>query len=429
MRISSWMAALAFTAGSTVGAHALEAVPSFGTTAAGANPGALDMSEHLPANAPPGPLPVVVVLHGCGQTGQALATQAGWVALADAHGFALVVAGQRAANNQGTCFNWFEPGDIARGQGEAASIRNMVAHFAERHSLDASRVFVTGLSAGGAMAAVVLATYPEVFAAGGILAGVAYRCAESVGDAFGCMGSGRALTAQQWGDRVRAGDPQHTGAFPRVALWHGTADTTVNVVNADHLQTQWKDVHALTVAPVSGSAGNHSWQRWTVNNAVVLEDHRINGMGHGAPVDPGNGSEQCGTAAPFVLDVDVCSSRWLARFFGLAPPAPVVDTDAGTPPVTDAGAGSTGSSSSGGTGSSGAGSSSRSGGSSSGDAGTTQPVADGGGQGDSTSSSGGGGGGGACACAATTQEDRNAPLECGAVLALAAFAVRRRRVR
>jgi len=313
-------------------ALALERVMAFGSTG-GENPGDLDMYEHVPTGVT-GALPVVVLLHGCSQTAVDHANQAGWVTLADRFGFALVVAGQRGANNQGLCFNWFQPGDITRGSGEALSIANMVARFSTAHTMDPARVFVTGLSSGGAMTAVMLAAYPEVFAGGGVVAGVPYRCAESLNDAFSCMGSGRALAAQQWGDLVRNAYPAHTGARPRLSIWHGTADGTVNVSNADNMLAQWKNVLGLDAPTTSDSNGTHAWQQWTSNNQAVLEDHRISGMDHGTPVDPGAGPEQCGTAAAFMLDVNVCSSLWLARFFGLAP---AMTADAGVGPPPDAG--------------------------------------------------------------------------------------------
>lgn len=329
------------------GAHALEAVSAFGTLP-NENPGALDMFQHVPAGAS-GPLPLVVVLHGCTQTGPAYANGAGWVTLADRFGFALVVAGQRAANNQNSCFNWFESGDIARDSGEARSIRNMVTRFSSAHSVDSARVFVTGLSAGGAMTAVMLATYPDVFAAGGVVAGVPYKCGTTLNDALTCMNTGRSLTPQQWADLARSGAPTFGGQLPRLSIWHGAADTTVRPVNADNLQTQWKAAWGLGAATSSSSAGNHAWQVWNNGSQVVMEDHRITGMNHGTPVDPGSGMEQCGTAGAFLLDVNVCSSLWLARFFGLAANTPAVDggaapvdagsapPDAGITPAADAG--------------------------------------------------------------------------------------------
>lgn len=123
------------------------------------NPGDLRMKLFLPESLSAG-APLVVVLHGCTQTAAGYADVAGWIALASELRFAVLCPEQTRANNANLCFNWFQPGDTTRGAGEAASIHAMVQWALGAHDLDPSRVFVTGLSAGGAMTAVMLATYP-----------------------------------------------------------------------------------------------------------------------------------------------------------------------------------------------------------------------------------------------------------------------------
>ena len=115
------------------------------------NPGALRMLAFVPPGLAPG-APLVVVLHGCTQTAAGYDAAAGWSALATAHGFALLFPEQVRGNNANGCFNWFETGDSRRGGGEAASIAHAVAAAVAQHRLDPARVFITGLSAGGAMA-------------------------------------------------------------------------------------------------------------------------------------------------------------------------------------------------------------------------------------------------------------------------------------
>ena len=101
------------------------------------------------------------------------------------------------------CFNWFQSGDIERGHGEAASIRQMVATMVSDHGIDPARVFVTGLSAGGAMTSVMLATYPEVFAGGAIIAGLPYGAATNMQQAFETMYRCPPRAARAWGELVR----------------------------------------------------------------------------------------------------------------------------------------------------------------------------------------------------------------------------------
>ena len=107
--------------------------------------------------------------------------------MADQHGFALLFPEQQRPNNPHLCFNWFLPNDIRRDSGEALSIRQMVEAMILAHGLDRLRVFVTGLSAGGAMASVMLSAYPDVFAGGAIIAGLPYGCAATIPEAFDRM--------------------------------------------------------------------------------------------------------------------------------------------------------------------------------------------------------------------------------------------------
>ena len=166
------------------------------------NPGKLTARLYVPEGLE-GPAPLVVVLHGCTQDAAVYDHGSGWSALADRHGFILLFPEQSRANNPMLCFNWFSGNDSQRGMGEAASIANMVAAVKAAHAIDPKRVFVTGLSAGGAMAGVMLATYPELFAGGAIIAGVAYGCASDVVGAFDCMGGRARSDAKALGRKVR----------------------------------------------------------------------------------------------------------------------------------------------------------------------------------------------------------------------------------
>jgi len=272
------------------------------------NPGNLRAFQHLPEDLKPGS-PLVVILHGCGQSAQGYDLGAGWSGLAAEFGFALLAAEQKAVNNPNTCFDWFLPEDIRRGEGEVASIAAMIATMVEQHGLDKSCVFITGLSAGGAMTAAMLATYPDIFAGGAIIAGLPYGAASNVREALDAMKSAPLKTPRQWGDCVRAAS-QGNARWPRVAIWHGAADLTVNINNAQASVAQWSDLHeiALTDArqELLPGAVRLSW-------GDRLELVTIAGLGHGTPID----SRDVGQAMPFILDVGISSSRDIARFWGL----------------------------------------------------------------------------------------------------------------
>ncbi|MET8940904.1 PHB depolymerase family esterase [Streptomyces rubiginosohelvolus] len=307
-------------------AAALERVTSFG-----ANPGGLNMYVYRPA-ALPASAPVVVALHGCTQSAQVYSDNAGLNTFADRHGFLVVYAETTTANNANKCFNWFQPGDTRRGQGEAASIRQMVAHAATAYGADTGRVQVTGLSAGGAMTSVMLAAYPDVFAAGAVVAGIPYGCGTDVVSAFGCMSPGVDRTPAAWAQAVRNAHPGFAGPWPRVAIWHGDNDATVAPRNADELRDQWTAVHGLGQKPDRTSTiGPDSTRRseyLAADGRSVVEVDRVPGIGHGTPVDPGSGAEQCGATGTQHFIDSICSGYWITRFFGLdgtTTPEPPVD--------------------------------------------------------------------------------------------------------
>ena len=176
-------------------------------------PGNLRMLSYVPDDLPPG-APLVVVLHGCTQTAAGYDHGTGWSTLADRLGFALLLPEQQRVNNPNSCFTWFALEDSARDHGEPLSIRHMIERMVVDHVIDRRRIYVTGLSAGGAMTSVMLATYPELFAGGAILAGLPYRCAIGLPEALHCMAEGQSRTASAWGDLVRAASP-HRGHGPR----------------------------------------------------------------------------------------------------------------------------------------------------------------------------------------------------------------------
>jgi poly(hydroxyalkanoate) depolymerase family esterase len=285
----------------------------------GSNPGELRALHHVPANLPPG-APLVVVLHGCTQTAAGYDRNSGWSRLADELGFAVLLPEQQRSNNPNLCFNWFSPGDSVRGGGEALSIRQMIAAMQSAYSTDPERLFVTGLSAGGAMTAVLLATYPELFAGGAVIAGLPFGTARSVPQALERMRGQRLPGAERLDELVRSAS-SHSGRWPTLSVWHGSADQTVSPDNAQALVDQWRGLHGLASEPDRvETIDGHRRRLWLgADRRPAIEEYRIAGMGHGTPLDtgaPGSVEE----AGPHMLEAGISSTRRIAEFWGIGGP-------------------------------------------------------------------------------------------------------------
>jgi len=293
----------------------------------GSNPGNLSMYRYTPANMPAN-APLVLVLHGCTQSASTYASESDWNSLADTYKFHLIYAEQKSGNNSSKCFNWFETGDINRGSGEAASLKNMTDYMKNNYSIDNSRVFVTGFSAGGAMTTVMLAAYPDVFSAGAVMSGLPYKVATSSNSAFQAMYGNVNQTPTQLGNSVRNAS-SHTGPWPTVGVFHGTSDYTVYYMNQNEIMEQWTNVHGTDQ---TADAENGAFQGNSVvsrkeyrdgsGNPVVVT-YSLSGMGHAIAIDPGSGATQGGNTGSYASDVNFFSSYWSAEFFGITGAPPV----------------------------------------------------------------------------------------------------------
>lgn len=294
-----------------VGAGRLANFDAFGT-----NPGGLSAKIHIPKRIAETPA-LVVVLHGCTQSAGGYDHGSGWSQLADEHGFLLLFPEQQRTNNPNLCFNWFSPADNGRDLGEALSIRQMIMAMVNVHGADPSRIFVTGLSAGGAMTSVMLACYPELFAGGAIIAGLPHGSASNIPQALEAMRAPEAHDGKELGNRVRRAS-DHDGPWPRISIWHGSADATVSSANADAILAQWLSVHDLDAAPnaVEQIAG-HRRRAWNdADGRPLVEDYRIANMSHGTPLAT-SGKDACGTVMPHMIEAGISSTRRIAESWGL----------------------------------------------------------------------------------------------------------------
>ena len=283
----------------------------------GLNPGQLKMIALVPPGLPRG-APLVVVLHGCLQNAAGFDAGAGWSTLARRHGFALLYPEQPNSNNANCCFNWFQPDDVTRGHGEVASIAEMIGQMVGSHGLDPARVYIAGLSAGGAMTAAMLAIYPELFAAGAIIAGLPFGAATTMTMAFDAMRHVRPRSATEWGDLVRAASPS-AGPRPPVQLWHGAADTVVTASAMEEAAKQWQDALGLTAA-ARDTIDGISHASWIAQGGrVMLETYLLPDVGHGIPLHSGSADldESVGTPGAYMLEAGIGSTCRIAGSWGL----------------------------------------------------------------------------------------------------------------
>jgi poly(hydroxyalkanoate) depolymerase family esterase len=243
------------------------------------------------------PAPLVVMLHGCTQTAASFSSGSLMNRTADRHGFVVAYPEQSREENPSCCWNWFSTSHQARGGGEPASIAGAtraVAEAVDHWTIDPARVFVAGMSAGGAMAAVMAATYPDLFAAVAIHSGLGYGSARTMPDAMQAMRRGGPGPEAQ-GEHAFAAMGAAARPVPAIVL-HGTADATVAPVNADHAVRQWMatnrrasggeyapDLDRPEATVRDDGAGGRPFTRRTWldrGGRVVQEQIDVEGLGH-----------------------------------------------------------------------------------------------------------------------------------------------------
>jgi poly(hydroxyalkanoate) depolymerase family esterase len=218
--------------------------------------------------------PLVVMLHGCTQSPDDFANGTQMNAAAERHGCYVLYPGQTTTANASGCWNWFRPGDQQRGRGEPSILAGMIGEVVAQHGIDRSKVFAAGLSAGGAMAAVMAVAYPELFAAVGVHSGLACGAANNLPSALSAM---RGAPQQ-----VRAS----TGAASVPAIvFHGDRDRTVHPHNGDHVVRTMRDEAASGNATVerAQAPGGRAYTRTVHRGAdgrAALEYWVVHGGGH-----------------------------------------------------------------------------------------------------------------------------------------------------
>ncbi|MGR3525077.1 MAG: extracellular catalytic domain type 1 short-chain-length polyhydroxyalkanoate depolymerase [Paracoccaceae bacterium] len=233
--------------------------------------GSRDYRLYVPAILPAGPVPLIVMMHGCTQSPEDFANGTGMNQLAEEFGVLIAWPAQTNGANMQKCWNWFRPEDQVRDRGEPGVIAGIVTDILASHEVDPARIYIAGLSAGGAIAAIMGAAYPEVFAAIGVHSGLPVGAARDMPSAFSAMRSGAEGSA--------------LGKSIPAIVFHGLADSTVHPSNGDAVITQSLGPRPGTkrarLDGVSEGGRNYRLTRHSLPNGNSKAEHwEIDGAGH-----------------------------------------------------------------------------------------------------------------------------------------------------
>ena len=235
-------------------------------------------------------VPLVVMLHGCTQNPDDFAAGTSMNNLAEMNTFLVAYPAQAQNANMQRCWNWFKASDQQRGQGEPAIIAGITRQVLEEYSVTDGRVYVAGMSAGGAMAAIMGATYPDLYAAVGVHSGLAPGAAQDLSSALSAMQGRGASNAH------RDAPTANSEVSVPVIVFHGDRDTTVHPRNAEQLLAHYRTVESIPggrneagkpVPPIAVRKGQipdgHAYTRATqrdVDGRPIMEQWTVHGLGH-----------------------------------------------------------------------------------------------------------------------------------------------------
>ena len=234
---------------------------------------------YIPRNYTGQAVPLVIMLHGCTQNAVDFASGTHMNMFAEGKMSLVAYPEQVSSANNSKCWNWFQPADQQRGLGEPSLIAGITRQIMNSYHVDINRVYVAGMSAGGAMAVIMAVTYPDLYAAVGVHSGLAYLAAHDVRSGIAAMRRGTGQSVQQLNTVI-----------PLISF-HGDRDTTVSPVNADHLLNQWLQVtnpeqerSAYSTKVERGQVvGGRAYTRSIYHNAngqVIAEKWLVHQAGH-----------------------------------------------------------------------------------------------------------------------------------------------------
>ncbi|TEB36506.1 alpha/beta-hydrolase [Coprinellus micaceus] len=236
----------------------------------GTNPTNVAIYVYKPANVKNNPA-LLLALHGCGGTAQQFYSATQYKQFADQRGF-LILYGSAA--NDMNCWDNTGANSLKHdGGSDSLALASAIRYAISEWGVDANRVFVTGMSSGAMMTNTMAGAYPDLIKAGASFAGVAMGCLKA------------SLTPPEgWADIVHRAYPGYTGPYPRMQIWHGTADPAVNYTNLNEQVKQWTQVHSISQT-VTGSASGTPKSNWSkrVYGTGQVEAYTGQGSGHGLP--------------------------------------------------------------------------------------------------------------------------------------------------
>jgi poly(hydroxyalkanoate) depolymerase family esterase len=278
------VAAVVLLNAQSASAASLTQVTNFGN-----NPSNLNMFIYVPNNVQSHPA-LLVAVHYCGGTASALFNGYfhDYVTAADTYGFIIVFP---EATRSGQCFDVYSPQALTRGGGsDPVGIMSMVSYTRSKYNVDANRIFVSGVSSGAMMTNVLAAEYPDVFKAASAFMGVPATCfatgSSTVTWSTACANGTITMTAAQWGAAARNMFPGYGGSYPRMQLWHGTADGTLNYHNFGEEIKQWTNLNGVSQTPVMTDSPVSGWTRTRYGNnssQPPVEGISVAGAGHQLP--------------------------------------------------------------------------------------------------------------------------------------------------
>ncbi|ROT35050.1 feruloyl esterase B [Sodiomyces alkalinus F11] len=255
----------------------------------GFTPGGLTLHAYIPNNLPPNPA-VILALHPCGGSGQGYHQSSGYSPLADTHGFIVLYPSSTKDMN---CWDVATTRTLSRdGGGDSQALADMVDWAIANHGADQDRVFVSGTSSGCMMTNVMMATYPDYFAAATCYSGVSAGClAGSPGSSPisadpTCANGQNIKTPQEWADLARSMYPCYTGPYPPLKTYHGLDDTFVHWRNLDEQLKQWSAIHGVSFSHEVANNPRQGYTQRVYGDGTKLVGVTAQGVGHVVPVVP-----------------------------------------------------------------------------------------------------------------------------------------------